>query len=151
MKIESSAFKDGENIPPKYTADGENINPSLIISEIPEKAKTLVLICDDPDAKRVCGYTWIHWVLFDIPVDKSVVNIPEDSSIGKHGESSYGKSSYGGPNPPSGTGIHNYHFKIYALNKKLELPEMTSLKNIENTMQDYILEKAELVGIYSKY
>jgi len=144
MRIESSAFVHNEKIPADYTADGKNINPSLRISEIPEGTQSLVLICEDPDARRCCGYTWIHWVVFDIPVEGKVIEIKKDSIPGTPGESTYKKSSYEGPNPPAGTGTHHYHFKIYALDKKLELPEMSLLEKIKKTM------KADLAGQYSK-
>lgn len=150
MKIESPAFVHNEEIPKDYTADGENINPPLKISEIPEGTQSLVLICEDPDARRCCGYTWIHWVVFDIPVEGDSVEIKENSIPGTPGESTYKKPFYGGPNPPAGTGAHHYHFKVYALDKKLNLPEMTSLEKIKEVMENHILESSDLIGIYSK-
>jgi len=150
MRIESPAFAHNERIPKDYTADGKNINPLLKISDIPNGTQSLVLICEDPDARRCCGYTWIHWVVFDIPVERSFVEIEEDSIPGTPGESTYKKPSYGGPNPPAGTGLHHYHFKIYALDKKLELPEMSSLEKIKRVMEGHILESSDLVGQYSK-
>lgn len=150
MKIESSAFGHNEKIPADYTADGRDVNPKLKIFEIPEKAESLVLIVDDPDAQRVCGYTWAHWVVFDISVEGDTVEINEDSIPGTPGENTYKKSSYGGPNPPAGTGIHNYNFKIYALDKKLKLPEMTPLEEIMKAMKNHILDNSILTGQYSR-
>ncbi len=150
MKIQSPAFAHNEKIPADYTADGKDINPQLKISKIPKETKSLVLIVDDPDARRVCGYTWVHWIIFDIPVEGDIVEIPENSTIGIPGESTYKKPSYGGPNPPAGTGIHNYHFKIYALDKKLKLPKMTSLSKITESMKNHVLANSTLIGQYSK-
>ena len=150
MKIESPIFVHNENIPAKYTADGEDINPPLTISEIPEETKSLVLIVDDPDAQKVVGYTWVHWVVFDIPVEGNTKDIPENSIPGKPGESTYKKPEYGGPNPPAGSGVHNYHFKICALDKKLDLPERTSLPEIQKEMQNHILAESILTGQYSR-
>ena len=150
MKIQSPAFAHNEKIPTNYTADGKNVNPQLKISEIPKGTKSLVLIIDDPDAQRVCGYTWVHWVIFDILVESDTVEIPENSIPGIPGESTYKKPSYGGPNPPAGTGIHNYHFKIYALDKKLKLPKMTPLLKITESMQNHVLANSTLIGQYSK-
>ena len=147
MKVTSTAFIHNENIPAKYTADGENINPALTISEIPEGTKSLVLIVDDPDAQKVVGYTWVHWVVFDIPIEGE---IKENSIPGTPGESTYKKPEYGGPNPPAGTGIHNYHFKIYALDKKLELANMTPLETIQKEMKEHILVESILTGQYSR-
>jgi len=148
MKITSPSFEEGWKIPEKFTADGMDVNPELIIGYIPEGAESLVLIVDDPDAKRVAGYTWVHWVLFNIPVEGNVVKIPEDSIVGTPGESTYRKKEYGGPNPPPRTGKHNYHFKVFALNEMLDLPEMAPLSDIERESQGKILDKAEIVGQY---
>jgi len=150
MKIESPAFAHNGKIPADYTADGKNVNPPLVISEIPEKARSLVLICEDPDARRCCGYTWIHWVVFDIPVIGEKAEIKADSAPGTLGENSYKKPFYSGPSPPAGTGIHHYHFKIYALDKKLNLSEMASLKEVVKSMEGHILENADLIGKYSR-
>ncbi|GAG56895.1 unnamed protein product, partial [marine sediment metagenome] len=74
MKIESTAFKDNKLIPPKYTCDGENINPPLVIRDVPENAKSLVLVVDDPDAP---GGTWVHWTVWNI--SPNIKEIPENS------------------------------------------------------------------------
>jgi len=127
MKLTSPAFKNNDRIPIKFTADGEDINPELIISDVSRNAKSLVLILDDPDAQRVVGYIWVHWVAFDIPINGDKVKIEENSMPGVSGESTYKKEEYGGPNPPRGTGVHNYHFKVYSLDINLNLPKMSSL------------------------
>ena len=78
MKIESPAFKNNEFIPSKYTCDGENINPPLIISDVPEDAKSLVLIVDDPDAP---GGTWVHWTIWNISPDTKEMCIRDRYNI----------------------------------------------------------------------
>jgi len=142
MKITSPNFKDNEFIPKKFTCEGEDVNPALIVEGIPKEAKSMVLIVDDPDAPMG---TWVHWVVYDIPV----VNRIEESSIpGKQGINDFGRRDYGGPCPPSGT--HRYFFKIYALDEMLNLKEGISKKELEGIMQGHILEKAELIGLYKK-
>ena len=142
MKVTSPSFKNNENIPSKFTCQGDDINPALNISEIPQKAKSLVLIVDDPDAS--IG-VWIHWVLFNIPIQSS---IGENSIQGTQGINSFKRVDFGGPCPPSGT--HRYFFKVYALDQKLDLKEGASLKEVEKAMKSHILEKTELVGLYKK-
>jgi len=148
MKVDSESFKKREKIPVKYTFDGEDINPELTITEIPSDAKSLVLIVDDPDAERVCGHTWVHWVRFNIPFSGSELRIEENSLPGISGLSTYKKPEYGGPNPPAGSGVHNYFFKVYALDKKLDLPEMSSLDEITAAMNGHVIELYELIGQY---
>jgi Raf kinase inhibitor-like YbhB/YbcL family protein len=142
MKITSPEFKNNELIPSKFTCQGEDINPALIIEDIPEGTKSLALIMDDPDAPMG---TWVHWVVYDIA---PTARIDENSIPGKQGINNFGREDYGGPCPPSGT--HRYFFKIYALGKQLGLKEAIDKKGLEKAMQGNILDKAELIGLYKK-
>lgn len=142
MKITSPEFKNNGYIPKKFTCEGEDVNPRLIIEDIPEDTKSLTLIVDDPDAPMG---TWVHWVVFDIPV---VSKIEEDSVPGKLGITNSGKREYHGPCPPSGT--HRYFFKIYAVDTVLNLSEGISKGALEKTMQGHILDQAQLIGLYQK-
>ncbi len=143
MKIASPAFKNNEYMPAKYACEGEEINPELVISDIPKGAKSLALIIDDPDA--AIG-VWVHWVVFDIPL---TTRIEENSVPGKLGITNSGKRDYHGPCPPSGT--HRYFFKVYALDTLLNLNEGVSKGGLEQAMQGHILDKAELVGLYKRH
>lgn len=145
MRIESSAFKNNELIPPKYTCDGEDINPPLLISDVPENAKSLVLIVDDPDAPRG---TWIHWTVWNI--SPGVKEIPENScpQNAVEGMTGSGRSGYSGPCPPYGT--HRYFFKLFALNTTLDLDASVEAADIEKEMEESILAKAQLVGLYKR-
>ena len=143
MKITSSGFQNNSKIPEKYTCDGENINPPLSFSDIPQNAKSLVLIMDDPDAPMG---TFVHWVLFNI--DSRENGIAENSSLGTEGLSTTEKKEYIGPCPPSGT--HRYFFKLYALDTALNLPSTPDKKAVEEKMQGHIIEKAELIGLYNR-
>ena len=142
MKLTSPNFENNGYIPEKFTCQGEDINPVLIIEGVPEGAKSLALIVDDPDAP--VG-TWVHWVVYDIPV---VSCIEEASVPGKQGGNDFGRKDYGGPCPPSGT--HRYFFKIYALAQKLDLEKGVSKAELEKAMHDHILDQAELIGLYEK-
>ena len=145
MKITSKAFQHNQTIPGKYTCDGEDINPPLQIAEVPTKAKSLVLIVDDPDAP---SGTFVHWLVFNIP--PAITKIEEDSVPANsiEGKTSFGGVSYGGPCPPSGT--HNYHFKIYALDEKLKLDAAADKKAVEDAMTEHILDWTEIIGLYER-
>lgn len=144
MKIKT-AFENNERIPERYTCDGEDISPPLKITEIPEGTKTLALISDDPDAP---AGTWVHWVVWNIPAGSDAVNIEEDSNPGISGRNSFKKISYGGPCPPSGA--HRYFFKAYALDSELNLQEGASKAELEDAMKGHLLDKAEIIGLYSR-
>ncbi|MGE5197383.1 MAG: YbhB/YbcL family Raf kinase inhibitor-like protein [Deltaproteobacteria bacterium] len=142
MKLKSPEFEYNKSIPKKFTCEGADINPELIIEDAPPGTKSMALIVDDPDAPMG---TWVHWVVFDIPV---VARIEENSVPGKQGRNDFRRKNYGGPCPPSGT--HRYFFKIYALDTLLNLKEGISKEELEEAMQGHILSGAELVGLYKK-
>lgn len=145
MTIKSSAFEHNKSIPAKYTCQGEDVNPPLQFTDVPKESKSLVLIVDDPDAP---SKTWVHWVVYNIP--PSVVTVEENSTPkgGTQADSDFGKDSYGGPCPPSGS--HRYFFRFYALDTKLDLPEFADKAMIEEAMKGHVLEQAELIGLYQK-
>jgi len=142
MKLTSPAFEYNKFIPKKFTCLGEDVNPTLDIKDIPRGAQSLVLIVDDPDAP--VG-TWVHWVVYDIPVTDL---IKENSIPGTQGINDFNKINYGGPCPPSGT--HRYFFKLYALDTKLNLAQGRTKTQIEKAMDGHILEKDELIGLFKK-
>ena len=148
--IESQAFKHMEGIPAKYTCKGENVSPPLSWKDLPAKTKSIVIICDDPDAP---AGTWVHWVCYDIPasVDSLRENIAGTDSLpgsGKQGVNDFRETGYGGPCPPAGT--HRYFFKIYALDAMLGVPPGKSKKEIERAMKGHVLARGELIGTYAK-
>ena len=142
MNITSPAFNHNETIPAKYTCQGEDLNPALKISGVPAAAKSLALIVDDPDAPMG---TWVHWVVFNIPV---VGEIKENSIPGVEGYNDFRRNHWGGPCPPSGT--HRYFFKLYALDAPLDLKEGIKKQQLEKAMQGHILAEAQLMGLYKK-
>ncbi len=145
MKLTSPVFENRSYLPSKYTCDGENVNPPLEISAIPEQTKSLVLIVDDPDAP---GGTWVHWTLWNLA--PKLISIRENSVPQEaiQGITSFGNIGWGGPCPPSGT--HRYRFKLYALDILTHQNPKTTAKDLEKVMQGHILDSAELIGLYQK-
>ena len=150
----SSAFKDGDFIPKKYACEGQDINPEIVVSNVPEGAKTIAIICEDPDAP--IG-TFVHWILWNVPVNGSSVKIPEgirkveklpDGTM--QGYNDFGKIGYNGPCPPKGHGVHHYHFKVYAVNNVLELKGKITKKELEKALSGKILAQAEIIGLYER-
>ncbi len=145
MQITSSAFQNNSKIPSVYTCDGKNINPPLSFSDIAKNAKSLVLIMDDPDAPMG---TFVHWVLFDINPEIRVINEDSIPDFAIQGLNSANKAGYVGPCPPSGS--HRYFFKLYAVDTKLDFVEKPNKKQLEEKMKNHIIDKAELIGLYSR-
>jgi len=145
MKIESSAFNQNNPIPPQYTCDGADQAPPLKITGVPETAKAIALIMDDPDAPTK---TWVHWTIWNIPAQE-VLTLDGELPVGAvQGVTSFGSIGYGGPCPPSGT--HRYFFKAFALDVELDLSPDTTADGLEKAMNDHVVDKAGLLGIYSR-
>jgi Raf kinase inhibitor-like YbhB/YbcL family protein len=142
MTIKSPSFAANSYIPTKFTCDGANVSPDLMISDIPKECKSLALIMDDPDAPNG---TFVHWVMWNIPPNQK---IGESMAPGIQGLNGKKENKYTGPCPPSGT--HHYHFKIYALDSKLELGSTTDKQALETAMKGHILAAGELVALYKR-
>ena len=144
MKITSSAFQEGGNIPSKFSRDGENVNPPLRIEGTPANARSLVLIVDDPDAP---SGLFTHLMVWNISPQTSTIG-EGSTPKGVQGTNDFGKSGYGGPCPPSGT--HRYYFKIFALDRELDLPFGAKRSQIEAAMKGHVVAQGELMGRYSR-
>lgn len=150
MELKSPEIEDGAMIPKKYTCDGPDISPPLKWTSAMEGTKTFALICDDPDAP---GGTWVHWVVFNIPsnaneLTEGISPLKQLPSGAKQGTNDFGKIGYGGPCPPSGT--HRYYFKIYSLDKDLDLEAGATKSQLIKAMNGHILGEAQLIGRYRR-
>jgi len=141
--VTSTSFANNGIIPGKYSCEGNEINPPLHIEHIPAAAKSVAVIVHDPDAPGKNGFT--HWVLWNAGTDG---NIPEDYRGAEQGMNSAEKNGYKGMCPPSG--VHHYHFIVYALDTKLNLDQNTDKNGLEKAMQGHILAQGELTGLYRK-
>ncbi len=144
MKVTSSAFQEGGNIPSKFTCDGSDTSPPLQITGVPSEAKSLVLIADDPDAP---GGLFTHWLIWNITPRTN--SISEGSAPkGVHGTNDFGKPDYKGPCPPPGT--HRYSFKIYALDRELDLRGGAKRSQLDAAMKGHVVAQGVLVGRYAR-
>ncbi len=146
LKLESSAFSDGEEIPKKHGYKNGNIRPQLTINEITSNTQSLVIIMDDPDAQAAVGKIWVHWLIWNIDPNTNEISESLIPSNALEGKTDFGEIGYGGPAPPDKR--HTYFFKLYALDTKLDLEKGSSKQQIENAMEGHILEKTTLTGTY---
>lgn len=149
MKITSSAFKQNGKIPSLYTCDGENVNPPLAFDNVPESAKSLALIMEDPDVPKHLrpDGMWDHWIVWNMPADTKGI---EENTVapGTTGLSTREVNAYGGPCPPDRE--HRYFFKLFALDIELDLLPQSKKADLESAMQGHIIGQAELMGTYVK-
>ena len=151
FELKSSAFENNGFIPRQFTGQGVDISPALQWQDAPGQTKSFALINDDPDAP---GMTWVHWVIFNIPADKTTLSeaVPTKAELSdrtKQGINDFGQIGYGGPMPPPGK-AHRYFFKLYALDCMLDLKSGITKSELLKAMQGHILAQAELVGQYRR-
>ena len=158
VKVTSSAFAEGEQIPKKYTGEGQDVSPPLAWSDLPAGTQELALICDDPDAPT--EEPWVHWVIYKIPT--TLTGLPEGvarllrlkTPAGVlQGLNSWPKGQnlgYRGPMPPPGHGVHHYHFTLYALEAKLVAEPGLDKKTLLREIDEHVLAEGELVGTYQR-
>ena len=145
MKISSPAFAENAKIPKIYSKLGGNQRPPLEISDVPAEAKSLVIICHDPDAPGRDGF--YHWTVWNLPPETTEIAADTLPNGAVEGITSWGRSGYGGPQPPFGT--HRYQFFVYALNTMLDIPATTKPQALSATMQLHIVDQAVLTGMFS--
>ena len=142
LKLTSSAFSDGGEIPREYGYKNGNKVPPLTVSGIPEGTKSLTLIMYDPDAMEPAGKVWVHWVAWNIePTTTELENLTTE------GMTDFGEVGYGGPAPPDKR--HAYVFKLYALDIKLDLPDKSTKADVERAMEGHTIEQTQLTGTYA--
>ena len=145
LKLTSSSFSDGGEIPRIFGYKNGNKHPTLFVSDMPEGTEYLALIMDDPDAMGAVGKVWVHWVVWNIwPVGNTGV---VDAKSGTEGMTDFGEVGYGGPAPPDKR--HTYVFKLYALDSELDLPDKSTKADVEKAMEGHILEQTQLTGTYA--
>jgi Raf kinase inhibitor-like YbhB/YbcL family protein len=151
LSITSTAFSEGQPIPQKFTCQGSDISPPLVWTNAPADTKSFALIMDDPDAP--VG-TWVHWVLYDLPANTT--GLPEDvaktqviANGAKQGLNTWPRLGYGGPCPPPGK-PHRYFFKLYALDRMLDLKPGATKKDLLKAMEGHVLAEGQLMGTYQR-
>ena len=155
--IKSNAFPANGKIPEKYTCDGVGISPPLEWSEVPGSTITVALLMENPDAP---GRPFVHWMLFNVPphireLPEGIPKIPTLTTypwlayMGSQGRNDYGKPGYGGPCPPRGE-KHRYYFRVYALDRVLDIPPMASKDEFRQAVEGHVIGEGELMGVYKR-
>ena len=161
LRLTSSYFSDGGEIPRRCGYKDENEQPTLTICGIPDEAVELALIIDDPDAMGAVGKVWVHWVVWNIQpnqndyasgsrhdeIEDLHTHQNDNMEMYHEGMTDFGKVGYGGPAPPDKR--HTYVFKLYALDSKLRLAAESTKADVEKAMEGHIIEQTQLTGTYA--
>lgn len=145
MNISSPAFTENAKIPKIYAKLGGNQRPPLAISDVPADAKSLAIVCHDPDAPGRDGF--YHWTVWNLPTETAEIASESLPAGAVEGITSWSKPGWGGPQPPFGT--HRYQFYVYALDAVLDLPASTKPKELQSVIEPHIIEQAVLTGKFS--
>lgn len=157
MQLSSSAFDDGDRIPTRYTADGDDVSVPLTWTSPPEETVELALVVDDPDAPR--PEPWVHWLLYHIPADCSALpeGLPrvehlDDPPGAMQGRNSWSSDNLGyrGPAPPSGHGPHRYRFTLHALDEKADVPPGADVATLRSAIEGHVVAHTTLTGVYER-
>lgn len=150
LELRSTAFQDGEMIPPQYTCDGDDTSPPLTWIGVRDDAESLALILEDIDSVKG---VWSHWVVYGLPPDVNALmeGVPPARSLpagGLQGRNDFDNIGYGGPCPSDGN-VHRYVVRLYALDAELGLDPEATRADVLSAMEGHVLEQAELMGRYS--
>jgi Raf kinase inhibitor-like YbhB/YbcL family protein len=151
LQLTSPAFLPGRAIPREYTADGRGGSPPLRWGDAPAGTKSLVLICEDPDAP---GGLFTHWLAYNLPAGSTGLDegVPTDPTLPDgttQGTNSFGKVGYGAPSPPRGK-PHRYVFRLSALDTELDLEAGTTRDELTTAMFNHVLAEGDLIGTYGR-
>lgn len=150
LTLTSPAFEPGGPIPARHSHDGGNVSPALSWGAAPQDARSLALVCEDPDAGGV--RPWVHWVLFNLSAGLTELdeNVPRSSPLpggAAQGRNDFGETGWGGPQPPSGT--HHYYFRLYAVDRRLDLDGSATREDVLKAIDGHVVAEAELMGTFS--
>ena len=151
LKLTSSAFEPGGDIPARYTGEDADVSPALAWTNVPDGTRSFALICHDPDAPLVKpgAYGFVHWVLYGIP--GSVSELAEGVSDYVQGVNDFGNAGYGGPMPPPGHGTHHYFFWLLALDADVDLPPDLAMWQLLDRIEPNVIGMNRLIGMYSRF
>jgi Raf kinase inhibitor-like YbhB/YbcL family protein len=147
VTLTSRAFPDGGTIPKRYSCDGDGVSPPLAWKGVPDGARELALLVEDPDAP---GGTFVHWVLFKIPADANGLAEGDVPAGARQGENSAGKAAYAGPCPPKGDAPHRYVFTLYGLKSGLDLANGAPADDVRAAVAKAALVRGQLVGRFGR-
>lgn len=155
LEFTSFPFDPGEPIPAEYTCDGEDVSPPLEWDGAPDDTESFALVVDDPDAP---GRTFVHWVCFNIPGDRTRLvrdvdfdqHFADAEFVPEEGSNDFGTIEYGGPCPPAGDAPHRYFFRLYALDTTLDLGPGVSRQQVTSAIDGHVLAESELIGTYGR-
>lgn len=137
----------------RYSDYGQGISPPLQWSSLPSGTQSLARMMEDPDA--IAPLPFVHWTIIDLP--PSLRSLPANvrkafaplrGQAARQGSNSKSEPGYFGPRPPAGDPPHHYHFQIFALDTRLDLPDGFNRHALLQAMRGHVLAEGELIGLF---
>jgi Raf kinase inhibitor-like YbhB/YbcL family protein len=144
IAVTSPAFRPNEPIPATYTCRGSELSPPLTWTGVPDEAREIAVVVDDPDAP---SGTYVHWILFHLPPSTSSLAEASVPPGARQAKNSAGHAEYDGPCPPSGS--HHYRFTVYALDARLGLDDGADTDEAVSAIGDRAIAQGRLVGVFT--
>jgi Raf kinase inhibitor-like YbhB/YbcL family protein len=146
LDVSSPTFDPDRELPLSATADGDSRPPPIRWSNVPPEAKSIVVICEDPDAPT--PEPFVHWLVYDIP--PTAITLGGPARPGVEGKNSAMRTGYFGASPPPGSGPHHYHFEVFALDTGIDMAPGAGRSAIMDAMEGHIIGCGDLVGTYER-
>ncbi|WP_420141702.1 YbhB/YbcL family Raf kinase inhibitor-like protein [Sphingomonas sp.] len=155
LELASPAFADGARLPERFTADGVGVSPPLVWRDPPAGTAGYALIVEDPDAPAL--EPLVHAIVWQIPADERRLEegaIVADGAGGPDGRDVGRNSIFAEgwlpPDPPTGHGIHDYVFQLFALSELIDLGRNPGRSALAGALEGRVLAAGVLVGTYSR-
>jgi Raf kinase inhibitor-like YbhB/YbcL family protein len=151
IELKSREFLADQEIPTRFSVDGQNLSPPVSWSNVPEEAKSLVLLVEDPDAPLPNPF--VHWLAFNVA--PHITSLPEaispqENSLMHQGKNSNLKIGWAGMAPPKGDTPHHYHFQMFALDEPLALKDGVGRSALLAAMNGHVLAKGRIIGTFQR-
>ncbi|RUL78344.1 YbhB/YbcL family Raf kinase inhibitor-like protein [Dyella choica] len=150
LRVSSSSFADGGQMPARLTCDGANLSPEIRFATPPAGTRSFAIVVDDQDVP----VEFFHWLAYGIPADTR--ELPEGASTpsqrlaaAAEGINNFGRMGYGGPCPPAGA-THHYVFHVYALDDVPALPSGASAQEVNTAIRGHVLAEGRFSGVYAR-
>ncbi len=155
MRLMSSAFEDGQQLPLRYTKDGDNLSPPLHWNDLPRETRELALFFENVTPKT--KEPFLQWLVYGIPAEldglpegfkhKREPGAPVDL---RQGRNAIGNVGYDGPLGSVGRAVH-FRFRLCALDQPLDLAPGADQGAVTSAISGHLLEQAELNVVHQRH
>jgi Raf kinase inhibitor-like YbhB/YbcL family protein len=151
IDVTSPSFEAGGTIPRRHTRDGDDVSPALELGAPPAGTRSLVILCEEPDAPKG---TFVHWFAFNLSPEtrKLGEGVPQEARLAggmTQGTNDFGDLGYTGPAPPPGK-PHRYFFRLYEVDRTVDLDAGVTKADLQRAISAHVVGEGEVMGTYGR-